>query len=306
MSVQSARVIAVVVASLAAACAVRPEGPSSDQGQAVASASLPIFESVLTYAGYDSTTGQCTKTQHMLVFRPVAPGRYPVMTYTVGTGGIYDAPEGRTVASEMAKRGFVAASIEYDSLDPAVLLSYAPIYGAASCAYAKTESTSAIGTLCSLSDADCSRGVVTGGMSQGADLAILAQSYDSDVRAAWVMGFGKISIWGETLSWVLPQDRLRIVDGTEQDPADLEAITGCTSTTQSCFQSNGSGWYIVQDSELESGQSGHCYYIAPRTDGTPVGCTNYPPNGFDPGWAPPSTLPWSLDTNLAWLASFTN
>jgi len=302
MSMRTKGIVAVMVACVAG-CGSRADGEAAES-EAITQDS--VVEFVLTYQGFDPETTACTRTQHMLVFQPTAPGRYPVMTYTVGTGGIYDALEGRTVASEMAKQGFVAASVEYDSLDPDVLFSCEPLFGNSACVYGADDSTSAVSTLCDLPKADCTRGVVAGGMSQGAALAVLAQNYNSSVRAAWVMGFGGITIDNQTCSWVLPQDRLRIVDGTEQTQANLETLTGCSSGGHDCFRANGSGWYIVQDSELESGQSGHCYYIAPETDGGVVGCTNFPPNGFDPGWAPPSTLPWSLDTNLAWLASFTN
>jgi hypothetical protein len=287
----------VLVGCFVAGCGGSPA--DTDTSEALtATGGLAVVESVLEYQGFDPLTGGCDRTAHLLVFEPVAPGKYPVMTYTVGTGGIYDASEGRTVAMQMAKQGFVAASVEYASLDPVVLVSCEPLFGNSSCVYG-SEAESAVSTLCDLPKADCSRGVVTGGMSQGAALAVLAQNYNSNVRAAWVMGFGGITIGSETCSWVLPQDRLRIVEGT------LETITGCSSGAHECFGANGSGWYIVQNDELESGQSGHCYYIAPYPDGGVVGCTNFPPDGFDKGWAPPSTLPWSLDTDLTWLASFT-
>jgi len=265
--------------------------------------SIAVVEKTLTYTGYDPSTMACGKTQHLLVFEPAAPGKYPVMIYTVGTLGIYDADEGRLVASEMAKRGFIAASAEYATADlQNDLASCSTLDAKTACIYGH-RSTSAVNVLCNLANADCSRGVVAGGMSQGAAIAAFAQNYDPDVRAAWVMGFGgNASCWRE-----LPQDRLRIVDGTEQKQIDLEGATGCYAFGHHCFRANGSGWYMVQDSELESGQSAHCYYVAPWPNGGALQwCNNYPPNGFDPGWAPPSTLPWSLDTNLDWLASFTN
>jgi hypothetical protein len=300
--------IATGMVALMVACVVGGCGSGADTTESATSdvTQNNVVGFILTYQGFDPQTAACGRTQHMLVYQPTAPGKYPVMTYTVGTGGIYDALEGRTVAMEMAKRGFIAASVEYDSLDPDVLFSCAPLFGNASCVYGNEQPTSAMSTLCNLSKADCSRGVVAGGMSQGAALAALAQNYNPNVRAAWVMGFGGITIGSQTCSWVLPQDRLRIVDGTEQDASMLETLSGCSSQGHDCFNANGSGWYIVQDSELQSGHSGHCYYVAPGADGGAVGCTNFPPNGFDVGWAPPSTLPWSLDANLAWLATFTN
>jgi hypothetical protein len=306
MSSNTKLIVSVAIACLAAGCTASPtsESGTSELGAAT-DGGMAVVAKVLTYQGFDAQTKTCESTQHMLVYEPVAAGRYPVMTYTVGTGGIYDVDEGRTVAMEMAKRGFVAASVEYDSLDLDVLFSCEPLFGNSSCVYGQ-QAESAVSTLCGEAKADCSRGVVTGGMSQGAALATLAQNYNPNVQAAWVMGFGGITIAGTTCAWVLPQDRLRIVDGTEQDQANLETITGCSSATHDCFRANGSGWYIVQDSELESDHSGHCYYIAPEKDGGVVGCTNFPPNGFDPGWAPPSTLTWSLDTDLNWLATFTN
>jgi len=143
-------------------------------------------------------------------------------------------------------------------------------------------------------------------MSQGAQVALQARNFDGRVRAAWVMGGthvdGKMSACvNQGPGRALGGDRVRMINGNADEfaPAGTGlAITGlgCEEGARSCFRENGSGWYLVQGDEVRDGTADHCYFT---TNG---GCTNTP--DFDPGWAPPARGPWSLATNLDWLASF--
>lgn len=70
----------------------------------------------------------------------------------------------------------------------------------------------------------------------------------------------------------------------------------CGAETFACLRPDGSGWLIVRNSEVQDGAADHCY-MQHR------GCSWR--SNFDPGWLPPSTLPWSLGTNLDWLKDHT-
>jgi hypothetical protein len=253
------------------------------------------------YDGSFGATGACIADLGIHGYAPTAPGQYPVFIYTVGTFGQYDATEADTIVREMAGRGFIAASIEYANGPGG---SCDRLRNKASCAYDPLSGASAVGRLCGRADADCWRGIVVGGMSQGSSMALLAKNHDWRVRAAWVMGatdaFGVTAACVDNGFRLLPGDRVRAVSGERDIYANqltLELITGsfCAAGEQSCLRPNGSGWYRVRDSQVQDGKADHCYY-------TTSGCTNEPI--LDIGWAPPASAPWSLDTNLDWLAQF--
>ncbi len=264
-----------------------------------------------SYSGWNRRTNQCDVSTSMNVYLPQASGSFPVFLYTVGTGALVSSAEGELAAREMAKRGFVAAVLQYDSGAGFSCLS---MQRKAECTYSQNASASAPALLCGLAQADCSKGIVVGGLSQGANMAILAANYDSRVRAAWLMGFGggasgnsytECFIDSKT---ALPSDRLRVVNGREgqgQPIANLNNSTGtfCWPSRQSCFRANGSGWYLVDNGQVEDGHADHCYFAGPASDGSEIGCSRNVVRG-DVGWVPPATAPWSLNAGLNWLASF--
>jgi hypothetical protein len=106
----------------------------------------------------------------------------------------------------------------------------------------------------------------------------------------------------------LPSDRLRVVDGAEDDflgrnassvRGQLQTLTGfsCGTSAFTCLQPNGSGWYIVQDAQLQDGRADHCYM---RASG---GCFGNA-NNLDAGWGSGGDA-WELGANLDWLTGFT-
>ncbi|QRK06660.1 hypothetical protein JQX13_42375 [Archangium violaceum] len=233
--------------------------------------------------------------------------RYPVFIYTVGTTEGYDHASAMAAVEEMASRGYVAATVEYDN---ATFGTCSTLESRARCIFDSTRSTSAINTICSRAKADCSKGVVVAGFSQGSIMAILAKNYDSRVQAAYGLGAGvEYSIY-DLRSCVangnraLPSDRLRVVNG-ENDAfmgsteltvrSQVQEMTGlsCPLAT-SCSRSNNSGWYIVENSEASDGDADHCY----MRQGSCIGLT------LDQKWRT-GTYGWSLRTNLNWLTQFT-
>ncbi len=268
----------------------------------------PVLSS---YLGWNKWSGTCSKNEQLLIFRPEASGTFPVFIYAVGTGALVSSGEGELAAREMSKRGFVSAVLKYES---GAGYTCDSMLKKAQCSYSGALSTSASSQLCNLPFADCNKGIVVAGLSQGANMAILANIFESRVRAAWLMAFGGGQVGNSyTQCFVdsattLPANRLRVIngrDGQGQPLSNLQAATGtlCWSSQQSCFRSNGSGWFLVANTQVEDGHADHCYFVGADTDGSEIGCSTKATR-LDNGWL--GTQPWSLSTNLNWLTQFAN
>ncbi|QSQ26988.1 hypothetical protein JY651_19630 [Pyxidicoccus parkwayensis] len=258
-----------------------------------------------TYSGGSGLI--CGTTYNLRGQEPAASGKYPVFIYTVGTTEPYAHESALAAVSEMAARGYVAATVEYDN---ATFGSCSTLESRAKCIYDGSRASSAVGRLCSRAKADCSKGIVVAGFSQGSIMAVLANNYDSRVRAAYGLGCGvQYSIYDLSScvangNRTLPSNRLRIING-EQDvfvgPTESAVRSQSTQMTgyscplgTSCLQSNGSGWYIIDDLQVADLQADHCY----MRYGSCVGLA------LDSTWRS-GTAPWSLRTNLNWLTQFT-
>lgn len=258
-----------------------------------------------TYRGGSSTCGTLYNIQGK---EPSSTGTYPVFIYTVGTTESYTHASALAAVEEMASRGFVAATVQYPN---ASFGACSTLTGRAKCIFDGSTATSALATLCARPRADCSKGVVVAGFSQGSIMAILARDHDARVRAAYGLGAGVQYSTYDLRACIadgrraLTSDRLRVVNG-EGDVfmgssessvrGQLQQLTGltCTSTSTACFRSNDSGWYVVKNAEASDGVADHCYMRQ-------GGCTG---GSLDQKWLN-GTYGWSLDPNLAWLARFT-
>lgn len=263
-----------------------------------------------SYTGQGTSATTCNTTFNITGQEPSAAGTFPVFVYMVGTTETFNRNGAASAAvSGMAQRGFVAASVQYDSGE---FGNCSQISGKAKCIFNPSSSTSAIEQLCARAKADCSKGVLVGGFSQGAVMATLAKNFDGRVQAAWGMGDGvAYSTFNLTAcmangSRTLASDHLRAVDGQadqfigpqeSQVRSQLQTLTGdnCGTSATSCLQSNGSGWIIVLNGQVHSGNADHCYM---RSNG----CFSSETTN-DPGWLN-GTAPWELNANLNWLAGF--
>jgi hypothetical protein len=219
--------------------------------------------------------------------------------------------EGQMMAQLAAAQGFVAIAPSYDSL-----LAETPsnLDGRSACMFGASRSTNVVSYACSLPEADCSHGVVVAGFSQGGAIAILAKNYNQQVQAAWALGVNQPDSPAEVAApagtRALPNSKLRInvgqldVTGGGSQPLDLSgpnALTGvsCGAAYQ-CLQPDGAGYYVVANSEVADKSADHCYWVS--INYWFYGCQAKPTvAGLDPGFAPPSTTPWSLIANLNWL-----
>jgi hypothetical protein len=237
-------------------------------------------------------------------------GTHPLFIYAVGTGVLVSSQEADLAAREMAARGFVAIVLDYES---SAGFDCAAMRAKTDCAYG-ARPASATTIACAMPDVDCNKGIVVAGLSQGANIAVLARNYDPRVRAAWLMSFGGGA--SGTLSTgcypdsetALPATALRVINGRYgqlQPLANLQLATGtsCGPWSSTCLRPDGSGWVLVENAQVEDGHADHCYFVGPDANGAEVGCSTKALD-FDHGWKPPASAPWSLTTNLDWLAQF--
>ncbi len=274
-----------------------------------ASVSASAFAQTAFTSSYrGGTTSLCSSSYTITGYEPSTAGKYPVYIHTVGTGEAYDSDLALTQVKAMAAKGFVAASVQYSS---GSFGSCSSIGAKARCIFNGANSNSAIAKLCARTNADCSKGVVTGGLSQGSIISVLARNYDSRIRASYGQGTGtnysiyNLSSCMNNGGHTQAADRIRIVNG-ESDTfvgptasnvrTASQAITGlsCGSSALSCFRSNGSGWYIVKAAEVQDGSADHCYMLV-------GGCTT--PSGIDSGFKTGSAA-WQMNANQNWLKSF--
>jgi hypothetical protein len=224
-----------------------------------------------TYRG--GSTSTCGVTYSIIGKEPIGAGRYPLFIYTSGTGEPYTSAWAMSAIDEAVSRGYVAASVQYDN---ATFGTCSTISTRARCIFNSANSNSAVNRLCARSKVDCSRGIVTGGLSQGSIISVLSGNYNSGVRASFGQGTGTTYTVAYNLAtcmtagrYTQSPDRVRIINGegdmfvggTEAIArASAERVTGLSCLgRQSCFRSNGSGWYIVKHYEVLDLFADHCF-----------------------------------------------
>jgi dienelactone hydrolase len=257
-----------------------------------------------TYQRYNVWWPGCNIQGGLYGNEPDTGSGYPVFVWAMGSYGSYNGVEAQKFTREAAARGFVAGSASYDSVEG---LSDAAIDGKARCIYNGSVPASAVARLCARPKADCSKGIVGAGFSQGGAITLRAANHDARVRAAYALGVsGPLNpglIAQPAGVRALPNDRLRITTGQKDversGTSALDAITGngCAPNWGPCFRGDGSGYYIVQNFEVADGVADHCFFEGGGK------CSVNPP--FDPNWPPPSQVPWALAPNLDWLKAHT-
>jgi predicted alpha/beta-hydrolase family hydrolase len=254
----------------------------------------------------------CDTSYAISGMEPSDSARHAVFVYLVGTGESHDNAQARAAIAGMGARGFVAAAVQYHS---AVFGSCAEIARKAACIFKPESPHSAISRLCARGD--CSKGIVVGGASQGAIVAILAKNTDARVQAAYGMGaLPNYTTYDMTRCMAdgahdLAGSKLRIVNG-ERDffgggtaatvRAASRAVTGkaCDSASHACLNGNGSGWIMVRNEQVEDGSADHCFQRGPMNTGRDCLASE---NVLDAEWRSGSAS-WTLPSGLNWLAQF--
>lgn len=274
----------------------------------VARSQTANFSSV--YSGAGVLGGSCSSSYSISGAEPTS-GTHPVFIYMVGTTETYNNASAMAAVNDMASKGYVAATVDYAASQ---FGSCSVLAAKSSCIFNPNSAQSAVAQLCSRPGADCSKGIVVAGFSQGSILALLAKNFDSRVQASYGMGMSNVYSTYDLSSCVsngnrtLPSDRLRAVDGEKDNFAggsqsavqkSLQNVTGltCPSGSYSCLTSNNSGWLVVKNSQVSDGSADHCYM---RASGDCFGSQN----SLDKNWNT-GTGTWAKDPNLQWLTNFT-
>ncbi|MEV0296975.1 hypothetical protein [Nocardia sp. NPDC050710] len=257
-----------------------------------------------TYAGTVDNSADCKRQYQTRGFEPKPAGaeRYPLFLYFVGTNIGKDteterrenAPAADAVTESMARRGFVALTIEYDN---SLLALFSDHGNQSRCLFANQEPRSLLNVACALGNVDCDLGIAAWGHSQGGAVAHLAPNHDPRVRAVWATGYG-----GD-MSSVLPKNRLRVLAGEKEDngrASVLNKTAGFTSAEcpddgrSQCLRGDGSGWVIVRKADVET-SADHCWFYRRS-------CSDS--EGFlEPSWIDrKSTRPYAIEPNADWVA----
>ncbi|HEX6245777.1 MAG TPA: hypothetical protein VFZ61_32860 [Polyangiales bacterium] len=277
-----------------------------------ADAGLRSFALTDLYFEQATLAGACTqgKPHPALGVEPEAAGRHPLFVYLTGTRMHHDGPEARKLIEEMARRGFVSVSLDYENRAYAYCNS---MRAKAQCLFGKSGSASALSKLCQRPNVDCERGIVVAGFSQGANLSALARNYEPRVAGALLLGHGHraarfmdSTACQAAAATALDLSQTRSITGEadgffgdtrEGVRRQLEVVSGRTcSGALDCLQPDGSGWYIVQNSQLKDGGADHCFFF----DAADGYCAKF--KGLDANWVAGSE-PWSLAPSLDWLAA---
>jgi hypothetical protein len=307
----------MIVASIVTGCAYDPdvEGDEPAQEELDESAqSLTVatqrFSMADAYHG-SSTWGGCSSgsKKDIVGSEPIDPGTYPVFVYVTGTTMAFGGAEARLLTDEMAKRGFVAATVEYAN---GTYPTCSSMRTKASCIFDRNSANSAISKLCARAKADCSQGIVVSGFSQGANLAALSKNYDSRVRGAYLIGHGNrasiidVSSCANNSATALAPSEMRSINGDNDQffgrtpdgvRNQLQAVVGVSCPgSYNCLKADGSGWFMVAGSSVADRKADHCYFF----NGASSTCSSY--SGLESSWASGTSAP-SVASNLNWLAS---
>ena len=261
-----------------------------------------------SYMGSVDNGAECSMSYPTRGHEPVgaAAERHPLFLYFVGTAFVatdpsasYDSLAALAVTDAMARRGFVALSVQYDNGALAWLSDHG---NQLACLFDGSKPESLIAAGCALPNVDCELGIATWGHSQGGYVAHMAHNREPRVRASWATGYG-----GDGAA-TLPHERLRVVNG-EADAGDngtaakLSMITGLTAAecpdADQCLRADGSGWIIVRKSELampDTSTADHCWFDRPSCGASTV--------VLEPNWVDPaSDKAFALEPNADWVAA---
>jgi len=319
-----AALVFAVVAASSGGCAVQSETDSteSDDGVVLSQTSQALLTdaelSAFTglYKSKDAFLSSCGETPFgsqvygYAGYEPVAPGPHPVFLYTTGTnlgedGSSYNNPESLLIVKEMARRGFVAVSVAY--ANGGMVADCAQLDAKARCVY-QDSPNSAMRAICSRSKAGCAtKGVVVGGLSQGAMIALRSQNFYSGIKGAWALSVSDMPVGGSCMqatggSRVLANSKVWVTNGAADSLpgtglSTLQRVTGwpVDGVTYHAADATRGGYYQVQGSDLQAGNPGGANHVFYRYDDTENGFS------FDANWFPPASTIWSLNARLDWL-----
>ena len=254
-----------------------------------------------------------------MYYEPVGPGPFPIAVYLPGTITKLDDPIFLMYLKRLAEKGYVAASVDYGQF--ALLCSFgcACYKERAGCVFDPKSDQSLVSVLRSRTRGDPSRGIVVWGHSQGGYMALMSGDLNRDVRRAVATGATDCAGVYDCIRpdrRGLASDRIRVIIGEHDDtarpeqaedkggtPGFLRQLAGLTQQAEacgapgnvSCFRPNGSGFYIVRDSETEDGIGDHQFWQNKK------GAKGNRIESLDRAYVSDPRKPWSLDATIEWL-----
>jgi hypothetical protein len=258
---------------------------------------VPPNAPALTYLGTNGNSTACSREFRTVGYAPKDDAKHPLFLYFVGTqffaedeSPYYDSQATKRTTEAMARRGFVAYSVEYDNQFTSFFVDKTR------CLY--EDAAGLLKKACALPNVDCSLGIATWGHSQGGLLAHAAGNYDTRVRATWTTGYSG------SADAKLPFERLRVVNGeADQYNATIDTLNRAAGTNcpdgDTCLRADGSGWIIVRKAASTQNSADHCWFDKRA-------CSENTLN-LEPTWyQPTSTALFSLEQNADWVAATVN
>jgi dienelactone hydrolase len=260
----------------------------------------------------------CSQAREFVYYLPQGEGPFPIAVYLPGTVSSYDTGEVHLYLQELARRGFLAAAVDYGQ--NSILCSFGCCYkGKADCVFDAGSETSLISTIAAKLPGDPALGVVAWGHSQGGYVAALSGDKNPFVVRALATGTAKPAGIYECLepgTRGLASDRLRFILGEHDEvtspsqadddgeiPGLRRQLAHLTEQPEcaneglwSCFRGDGSGFYLVQDAEPSDGTADHQYMLF-DADGS-----LWTSDVLDPRYLEDTWRPWSLPAQVDWLA----
>jgi hypothetical protein len=263
--------------------------------------------SISSFSGtYDAAAANETCTgvaDNAYIGREPTAGTHPVMIYLRGSLGNHSSVVATFIIETFAKRGFVAASADYVDTDNG-LQDNTGYSAQADCVYDTDSATSLAGILCARARADCSKGIVAMGHSQGGAITIRAHEHEPRVVAVLNMGWGSAGAFETEApltvppagTRTLPNPALRLNMGNDELDirTELNERTGQNCTTgDDCLQADGSGYYAQPDADASDGSADHCWFMVQGGF-----CTE---TAIQAGWdTNPPTKPWHIRSMIEW------
>eukprot|EP01084_Bolivina_argentea_P005933 11213_1 len=251
-------------------------------------------------------------------FEPSSAGTYPLFIWIGSTVNPYWMQDDQRYVNYTAQHNIVSVSVSYPNVG--YPLSCNGMVSKADAIFNLSDPRSALSVLCAKQNVDCiNLGVIVAGYSQGANLVSLAANFGEDmIKGVYEMSGGDNNIFlNADLRNCLSYDTLYIDSsnirscigewdrfwGSEIAEVRKQqiSITGyeCGDTISDCIQNDGSGWYIVVDSEAQK-NAGHCYAYSGILESCGYDFTPMYYQGCQ------MQCKWSFESNLQWLINKLN
>jgi hypothetical protein len=277
---------------------------------------------------------------------PASSVTKPAYFHLPGYGEPFWVSARKKYADFMYDKGYVAASMGYYNKQECKSYCYdnAPgrncSIGAADQPSMKSRAIqikSGISKLCERTTVDCAKGVAVSGFSLGATMSQFVAFVDPRITATFAFGTGKKN--SMVLSADVPANQMNMVDYSCLEDTFMNQYLSKTKrrflngyndglfkngspmfgmkeisgydcgTSYDCIQEDGSGWFIIQDSDFTQADRDAYLFAAFEAMGGHYPTVNFMPMNATTAWLPSyesGNLKWSMPVIFTWLAGAAN